>query len=215
MRAPNTNPKAADMLKLYCAPKTISTAVVTTLNEGVHWEPIRVDIAGGEQAREPYLALNPKGRVPVLVTPEGALTETGAILEYLGETALPKLVPLDPLHRARMREVMYYLASTMHVNHAHLRRGHRWATSDAALADMSAKVPQTMQASAEYVEGLIEGPYLFGSMPTLADFYLYSVLSWLEGDGVPVSAFPRILAFRAEMEARSSVKRAKADGFFD
>ena len=67
------------MLKLYCAPMTISTAVVVALNEGVHWEPIRVDVKGGEQTREPYLSLNPKGRVPVLLTPEGALTETGAI----------------------------------------------------------------------------------------------------------------------------------------
>ena len=66
------------MLKLYCAPRTISVAVVTLLNEsGVHWEPIRVDLAGGEQTRAPYRALNPKGRVPVLMTPEGPLTETG------------------------------------------------------------------------------------------------------------------------------------------
>ena len=69
------------MLKLFCAPFTISSVVVVTLNEGVHWEPIRVDVAGGEQTRPDYLAINPKGRVPVLLTPEGPLTETGAILE--------------------------------------------------------------------------------------------------------------------------------------
>ena len=80
------------MLKLFCAPMTISTAVVVALNEGVHWEPVRVDVAGGEQIRSEYLRINPKGRVPVLLTPEGPLTETGAILEYLGETALPDLV---------------------------------------------------------------------------------------------------------------------------
>lgn len=202
------------MLKLYCAPITISTAVVTALNEGVHWEQIRVDVAGGEQTRPDYLALNPKGRVPVLVTPEGLLTETGAILEYLGKTALPDLVPLDPLHRARMREIMYYLASTMHVNHAHMRRGYRWADQESSYKDMQAKVPETMAASSAYVENLIEGPYLFGDAPTLADFYLYTVTTWLGRDGVEIEDYPKLAAFKAAMESRASVKKAQADGFF-
>jgi glutathione S-transferase len=202
------------MLKLYCAPFTISTAVVCALNEGVHWEPIRVDFASGEQTREPYLSINPKGRVPALVTPEGPLTETGAILEYLGETALPKLVPADPLQRARMREVMYYLASTMHVNHAHMRRGSRWATEESSFADMKAKVPQTMAASCDYLEGLAVGPYLFGPEPTLADFYLYTISTWLKGDGVEIADYPKLAAFKAAMEGRTSVKKAIADGFF-
>ena len=202
------------MLKLYCAPITVSTAVVTTLNEGVHWEPIRVDITGGEQTRPDYLALNPKGRVPVLVTPEGLLTETGAILEYLGETALPDLLPLDPLHRARMREIMYYLASTMHVNHAHKRRGYRWADQESSFKDMQAKVPETMAASCDFVESQIEGPYLFGKAPTLADFYLYTVTSWLDADGVQIADFPQLATFKTTMESRASVQKALADGFF-
>lgn len=202
------------MLKLHCAPKTISTAVVIALNEGVHWEAVPVDVAGGEQTREPYLSLNPKGRVPVLITPEGPLTETGAILEYLGETALPKLVPADPLHRARMREVMYYLASTMHVNHAHNFRGTRWANEEGSLADMKAKVPETMAASCAYLEGLMTGPYLFGDAPTLADFYLYTITTWLKGDGVEISGYPKLAAFKAAMEGRASVRKAIADGYF-
>ena len=202
------------MLKLYCAPHTISTVIVTTLNEGVHWEPIRVDVRGGEQLQPEYLKLNPKGRVPVLITPEGPLTETGAILEYIGETALPQLVPLDPLARARMREVMYYLASTMHVNHAHMRRAYRWADQESSHKDMAAKVPETMAASAAYVDGLIVGPYLFGNEPTLADFYLYSVARWLRDDGVDPGKFPKIMELDAAMRARPSVAKAHADGFF-
>lgn len=203
------------MLKLYCAPKTISTAVVAFLNDaGIHWEPVRVDIAGGEQTRPEYLAVNPKGRVPVLVTPEGPLTETGAILEYLAETAVPGYVPADPLARARMREVMFYLASTMHVNHAHMRRGHRWADNEASLADMASKVPEMMAASCAYLEGLVTGPLLFGAEPTLADFYLYTVCTWLDGDGVDITRFPKLTAFKATMEDRRGVAMAAADGFF-
>ena len=201
------------MLKLYCAPNTISVAVIAALNEGVHWEPIRVDFKTGEQTKPEYHTVNPKGRVPVLVTPEGPLTETGAILEYLADTALPKLVPADPLQRARMREVMYYLASTMHVNHAHRFRGARWANEQSSFEDMQAKVPETMTASCAYLEPQITGPYLFGPEPTLADFYFYAISCWLEGDGVDTSAFPRIVAWRQIMEDRPSVQKARADGF--
>lgn len=201
------------MLKLYCAPRTISIAVTTLLYEsGIHWEPIRVDIAGGEQTRPDYHAINPKGRVPVLMTPEGALTETGAILEYLAETAAPGYVPADPLARARMREVMFYLASTMHVNHAHKMRGRRWANEEASLADMTAKVSETMTTSCAYIESLIVGRYLFGADPTLADFYLYAICTWLEGDGVNVSQFPKLSAFIEAMEATSGVRQARAAG---
>lgn len=202
------------MLKLYCAPNTISLAVVIALNEGVHWEPVRVDFAKAEQTTPDYLALNPKGRVPVLITPEGPLTETGAILEYLGETALPKLVPADPLQRGRMREVMYYLASTMHVNHAHKLRGPRWANEQSSFDDMKAKVPETMAASCAFLEPQITGPYLFGPEPTLADCYLYPITTWLAGDGVDIAAFPRLAAWKTTMETRASVRRATADGFF-
>ena len=202
------------MLKLYCAPMTISTVVVVTLNEGVHWEPIRVDVKGGEQTREPYLSLNPKGRVPVLITPEGALTETGAILEYLGETALPQLVPIDPLARARMREVMYYIASTMHVNHAHMRRGYRWASQESSFKDMQAKVPETMSASAAFLDAQIAGPYVFGAEPTLADLYLYTLTTWLGPDGVDIGNYPNLRAFKETMETRASVQKARADGYF-
>jgi glutathione S-transferase len=152
--------------------------------------------------------------VPVLITPQGPLTETGAILEYIGETAVPDLVPIDPLARAKMREVMYYLASTMHVNHAHRFRGARWADQKTSLEDMAAKVPETMTTSADYIESLIEGPLLFGEAPTLADFYFYAVANWLEGDGVDTSKYPKILAFRSEMEKRPSVAKAHDGGFF-
>ncbi len=195
------------MLKLYWAPNTISVAPAIALNEGgVHWEGIRVDFASAEQTKPEYQSINPKGRVPALATPGGVLTEAGAILEYLAATAVPGLVPADPFHAARMREVMYYLASTMHVNHAHKMRGARWADRAESWADMQAKVPETMHASAAYVEGLIDGPLLFGDAPTLADAYLYTVCTWLPADGVEVAEFPRLSAFMETMRARPSVE---------
>jgi len=201
------------MLQLYWAPGTIASASAIVLEEGnVHWEGIRLNFKEGDQMKPEYQAVNSKGRVPALVTPGGVLTETGAILEYLAATAVPGLVPVDPLHAARMREVMYYLASTMHVNHAHKMRGSRWADDARSWADMKAKVPETMAASCAYIEDLIEGPLLFGDHVTLADAWLYTVSTWLEADGVDVTRFPKLEAFREAMGARASVRAVSERG---
>ncbi|KKL87316.1 hypothetical protein LCGC14_1935950, partial [marine sediment metagenome] len=86
-------------------------------------------------------------------TPGTALTETGALLEYVATRAPDaSLVPTDPDAAGHMRGVMYYLASTMHVAHAHKMRGHRWADQQSSFDDMTAKVPQTMAECAAYIE---------------------------------------------------------------
>jgi glutathione S-transferase len=79
---------------------------------------------------------------------------------------------------------------------------------------MAAKVPETMAASAVFVEDQIEGPYIFGEALTLADPYLYSITNWLAADGVDTADFPKLMAFKSAMEQRASVQKAIADGYF-
>ncbi|WP_170369134.1 glutathione S-transferase family protein [Ruegeria arenilitoris] len=202
-------------MQIYYAPRTISIAVVIALEEaGLDYEAIKLDFAAGEQTTAAYKQINPKGRVPALVVDGGILTETGALLEYIAAKA-PKagLVPDDPVLAARMREVMHYLASTMHVNHAHKMRGHRWADQESSWQDMKDKVAQTMTESCAYISSNgLRGPLVLGEAFSLADAYLYVVCSWLEGDGVDVTTFPKIQAFRAAMEARPSVQAVRAAG---
>ncbi|WP_424831741.1 glutathione S-transferase family protein [Ruegeria sp.] len=202
-------------MQLYYAPRTISVAVAIALEEaGLDYEAIELDFAGGEHTKPAYKQINPKGRVPALVVDGGILTETGALLDYVAAIAPQAgLAPEDPVMAARMREVMYYLASTMHVNHAHGMRGHRWADKKSSWQDMKGKVTQTMTASCDYIASKgLRGPFVLGEAFSLADPYLYVVCSWLEGDGVELSAFPRILAFRDAMEARPSVQAVRAAG---
>ena len=202
-------------MQLYYAPRTISVAVAIALEEaGLEYEAIKLDFAGGEQTKPAYKQINPKGRVPALVVDGGILTETGALLDYIA-TIAPQagLVPSDPIMAARMREVMYYLASTMHVNHAHKMRGERWADKKSSWKDMKDKVAQTMTASCTYIcSNGLRGPFVLGDEVSLADAYLYVVCSWLEGDGVDVTAFPKIITFRDAMEARASVQAVRAAG---
>nr|WP_321249748.1 glutathione S-transferase family protein [uncultured Ruegeria sp.] len=202
-------------MQLYYAPRTISVAVAIALEEaGLEYEAIRLDFAEAEQTKPAYTQINPKGRVPALAVDGGILTETGALLDYIAAKAPEAgLVPDDPIMAARMREVMYYLASTMHVNHAHKLRGPRWADKKASWKDMKDKVPQTMTASCDYISSNgLRGPFVLGEAFSVADAYLFVVCSWLEGDGVDVSAFPKIVAFREAMEARASVQAVRATG---
>ncbi len=199
------------MLKLTYFPGTIAVAAVIALEEtGLDHELVKVDFADAEQTKPAYHRINPKGRVPALITDDGILTETGAILDYLLAVAPDSVpVPADPLQLGRMREAMFYIASTMHVNHAHKMRGHRWADHEGSWSDMTAKVPETMTASAQYVEDhILQGPFICGDQFTLADAYLYAVCVWLRGDDVDLAPFPKIRRFIQTMEARASVRSA-------
>jgi glutathione S-transferase len=202
-------------MKFYCAPGTISIATAILLEEtGQSYEPVMLDFTKAEQSGPAYQAVNPKGRVPAIVTDMGILTETGAIFEYLATRAPDlNLVPADPWAAAQMRSVMYYLASTMHVNHAHKYRGGRWANDKTSIADMRAKVPETMAASCAFLESQCAlDPFVMGKEMTLADPWLFTICTWLEGDGVEIAEYPRLAAFYEIMQTRPSIAAVRALG---
>lgn len=203
-------------MNLFYADGTISIAPAISLIEaGLEHDLTRVDFAKAEQTNPEYLAINPKGRVPALVLKNGVvLSETGALLDYIAALAPDaSLIPSTPEDAAHMRSVMYYLASTMHVAHAHKMRGNRWADTTESHADMQAKVPQTMTACTAYVEAeCLRGPYVCGENFTIADAYLFVICNWLAGDGVILSDFPALTGFIALMESRDSVMQIRKKG---
>ena len=200
--------------KFFYGPKTCALASRIALDEaGAAYEPVRVDFASGEQTKPAYLAINPKGRVPALVTDRGVLTENVAILAFVAQSHPDKhLAPLsDPFAFAEMQAFNAYLASTVHVNHAHKHRGHRWATEESSFLDMRRKVPETMAASFRLIENdFFRGPWVMGEAYSVADAYLFTVTRWLEGDGVDVAQFPRVAEHLARMGERPAVQRALA-----
>lgn len=203
------------MLTLYFAPGTIAVASAIALTEaGLPFETRVLDFGAAEQRGAAYHKVNPKGRVPALDTPDGILTETGAILEYIAAHAPDAgLVPADAMAAARMREVMYYIATTVHVAHAHKMRGHRWATDPGSWQDMQAKVTENMRDCAEHIEAHgLAGPYVMGERLSLADPYLFVIGCWLPGDGVALQRYPGWSRFMAAMEARASVQAIRATG---
>ncbi len=203
------------MLKLFYTPGTCSLASHIALEEaGASYETHRVDFSKAEQTKPEYLAINPKGRVPALVTDRGTLTETPAILTYIAQSfPNARLAPLaDPFEFARLQSFLSYLCSTVHVAHAHARRGARWAEDPAAHEAMKAKVPKNMADCFALIEGtLFAGPFVMGEAYTIADPYLFTIASWLEGDGVPPAQFPKILDHRNRMAERPAVAKVLAE----
>ena len=203
------------MLKLFYAKGSCALASRIALEEAAaDYELIRMDLAAGDQRKPDYLAINPKGRVPALVTDKGVLTETTAILAYIAQTfPAANLAMLDdPFEFARLQAFNSYIASTVHVNHAHGRRGARWATRQSSFDDMKAKVAETMTASMRLIElDFFEGPWVMGEQYTVADPYLFTMSGWLESDGVEIDDLPIIKDHFERMRDRPAVQRALAD----
>lgn len=199
------------MMKLYFSPGSCALATHIVLEESAAgmYEAIRLNFKAGEHLADAYLAVNPKGRVPALVTDDGILTETPALLVYVAQTfPESQLVPKDnPFLLARIQAFNSYLASTVHVAHAHKLRGHRWADQQSSLDDMKQKAPETMRACFQLIEDeLIEGPWVLGSEYSVCDAYLFTISRWLAGDGVDISEFLKVQKHLELMAQRPAVK---------
>ena len=99
------------MFKLYYAPGTCALASHIALQEaGCDYKAERLDFKANQQNSPDYLAINPKGRVPALVTEHGTLTETPAILAFIAQSfPQAKLAPTDPFAFAQVQSFNDYL----------------------------------------------------------------------------------------------------------
>ena len=202
------------MLKLFYAPNTCALASHIALEEsGTVYETVRVDFKANAQRGPEYLSINPKGRVPALVTDRGILTENPAILAYVAQNfPKAKLAPLDDSFAfAKVQAFNSYLCATVHVAHAHGRRGYRWADDEAAHESMRRKVPQSVGDCFALIESeMFVGPWVMGDTYSICDPYLFTLAQWLEGDGVDPARFPKVKDHRQRMADRPAVVKAMA-----
>jgi glutathione S-transferase len=202
------------MLTLYYANGTCALAAHIALEfAGAQYEAVRVDFSRQQQQSPEYLKINPKGRVPALVTPQGVITETPAILLYIAQThPQAQLAPLgDPFALAKVNEFNCYLCATVHIAHAHRPRAYRWADDEQAQAAMRAKVPQNMAECFGLVEEqLFAGPWVMGAQFTICDPYLFTVAGWLKGDGVDIQRFPKVAEHSGRMRADARLQQVLA-----
>jgi glutathione S-transferase len=205
------------MLKLLYAAHTCSLATHIVLEEvGADYSTARIDFARTEQRSPEYLEVNPKGRVPALVTDRGVLTETPAMLVFVAQSfPAAGLAPLDdPFAFALLQAFNSYLCSTLHIAHSHRMRGHRWVDADdaASIAALQRKVPESVTACYELIErDMLAGPWVMGEHYTICDPYLFTLAQWLEADGVDPGRIPRVIDHRRRVGERAAVRKAIAD----
>lgn len=188
---------------------TCSLASHIALEEaGADYKVTHLNLAKGDQKTADYLKVNPKARVPALVTDKGIITENPAILYFIAQThPRANLAPRDPVALAQMQSFNSFLCSTVHPAHAHKMRGARWSDDPAVIEALKIKVPQNMTEYCTLIETeYLQGPWVMGEYFSVADCYLYTIATWLEGDGADVSKLPRVLNHRARMNERPAVK---------
>jgi glutathione S-transferase len=200
-------------LKLFHAWGSCSLASLIALEEaGADYELTVMNTKAGDQRAPEYLAINPKSRVPALVTEHGVLTETPAILSWIPEThPAAGLLPEDVWERAQAHAFNSYLCATVHVAHAHKHRGYRWADDENSYADMTRKVAENEIACFRLIEEtMFQGPWVLGDRYSVCDGYLYTLFGWLEDDGVDPRQFARLHDHAQRMADRPAVRKVHA-----
>lgn len=200
-------------LKLFAAPGSCAVAPAIALCEaGADFEIHAVDYSVNEQRSEAFLAVNPKGRTPALVTEQGVLTENPAILAYIAQRfPAANLAPTgDAFAYARMQSFNAWICSTLHPAFAHVFRPVRYADGDHHQEAVRRKgIEQVDDAFRMAEDELFEGPWATGGTYTLADPYLYVITRWLpRADFRPVETYPKIADHFARMRERPAVREA-------
>lgn len=184
--------------------------------KGLGYEHVGVNLVPGvsEQKSDPYLALNPQGRVPYFVDGEIALSQSPAILEYL-EEAYPDvpLLPSDMAARARVRQLASLVGCDIHPlnNLAVLMRlkGELGADEEALAAWYSHWIIEGFTALEALLAGNKEtGKFCHGDKPGMADIYLVPQVWNACRFKVPMDAFPVITGIDAACNALEAFQAA-------
>ena len=205
-------------MKLYYSPGACSLASHIALEEtGAEYEPVLVKLADGAQRKPDYLAVNPKGRVPALADDGFVVTENPAILRFIARKFPDAgLWPDDLREEARCVEWLGWCASTVHVAYAHVRRPERYASSDAAKADVIEKGRESCRDIWGQVEtrfAASASDWAAGNRYSAADPYIFTFWTWGRGPalGFDMAAeFPAWTAHAKRMGERPAVQRALA-----
>ena len=199
---------------LHYAPHTCALASHIALEQaGADYQIKRIEFSKKEQQSPEYLRVNPKGRVPALVTTRGILTETPAILSFISQSfPEARLAPLDDAFAlAQVQSFNSYLCSTVHVAHSHRMRGYRWTDDPAAIEAMKKKVPQSVAECFDLIEReMLQGPWVMGTVYSVCDMYLFTLAQWLEADGVDLRRLPKVADHRRRMSENPVVAKVIA-----
>jgi glutathione S-transferase len=194
-------------MKLYYSPGACSLHPHITINElGLPVELVRVDLrAHKTETGADYYAINPKGYVPTLELDDGTLLTEGAVIDQYIADRKPEakmIPPAGTMERYRVQEWLNFVASEIHKTFSPMFGG-----SDEVKQQGRAKLARRFDVTARALE---EHPYLVGDTFTVADAYLFNMLTWTSFTGIDLARWPALQAFFARVQQRPAVQAALA-----
>ena len=203
------------MIELYGSGSPNVVKIAVMLEEiGRPYRMNFVDVLHSAQFSPAFLALNPLGKVPVIVDHEGAgptqpIFESAAILIYLAETYAPHLLP--PNGPGRWEVLKWLVAQVAYagpmlgqLNHFQLVAGQSDGYAANRYRDQAARV------YGDFEKRLSVVPWVGGDAYSIADIAMYPWSGYLSRHGFDAAKFPNLVAWRSRIDERPAVKRARA-----
>ena len=194
-------------MKLYYTPGACSLSPhIALLEAGLPYDLVKVDLrAKTLENGDDYLAVNPKGQVPALALDSGELvTEGPVIVQMIADQAAGKnLAPArDSTERYKLLEWLNFITSEVHKSFGPL-------FSPVLADEAKAFFKDRVMGKFKYVDGALAGhDYLMGKQFTVADGYMFTMLSWADRMKFDLSGMPNLVAYRDRVAARPKVKEA-------
>jgi glutathione S-transferase len=199
-------------MKLYFKAGACSLSPHIVLRElGLPFDLDRVDTKAGKTAAgQDFRSINPKGYVPTLQLDDGGvLTEGVAIVQYLADRKPEaQLAPKSgSLERYRLQEWLNYIATELH-------KGFGGPLFASASEEAKQAAREAYGKKLDFLAQRLEkGEFLLGERFTVADAYLFTVLTWSEGRGIQLKSWPALKKYFDRIAARPAVREAmQAEG---
>ena len=193
-------------MKLYYSPGACSLSPhIALLEAGLPYDLVKVDLRAKKlENGDDYLQVNPKGQVPALALDNGELvTEGPVIVQMIADKAGKNLAPArDSAERYKLLEWLNYITGELHKNFGPM-------FSPVLADEAKAFFKERVMGKFKYVDSQLAGrDYLMGQHFTVADGYLFTMLTWADRMKFDLSAFPNLLAYKARVAARPRVQEA-------
>ena len=197
-------------MKLYFSPGACSLSPhIVLLEAGLPFELEQVDLKGSKKTRSgvDFSTINPKGAVPALHLDDGqVLTEGAVIVQYLADhKPESQLAPAaGSMERYRLQEWLNYIASEIH-------KGFSPLFSKTNSEEMKQAVKTLLAGKFDYLVTQLEGKqFLLSEKFSVADAYLFTVLTWARPVGIDLSKWPVLQGYFERVHSRPAVKAALA-----
>jgi len=163
---------------------------------GKEYESVPIDSVQGETRHPSFLAISPRGMIPVLEDQGERIADSMAILIYLAKRYAPKWLPDGPLATARVMEWLAVAADELQYGAAQARRIKTLGMpGDLTAAQMHA------ERGLSLLERRLENyPWLANPKPTIADIACYPYVALVPEGGVPLHPYPPILEWMKRLE---------------